>query len=148
MVLFVWTPCILDGQSINKGNANGFCREANACYKTEREIIEWHFTVASGWSLFFFLLLFWLQLVWLNGMTRWKTGSITRRSSKRNTGLYMAFSLLICCHFFPLPFSTCFPLSDLSCLHFCTDWLSRLGLGNQVGSTTDHLANCYLPSTL
>ena len=50
-------------------------------------------------------------------------------------------------HFFPLPFSTCFPLSDLSCLHFFTDWLSRLGLGNNVGSTTDHLANCYLPST-
>ena len=49
--------------------------------------------------------------------------------------------------FFPLLFSTRFPLSVPSCLHFRTDWLSRLGLGNQVGSTTDHLANCYLPST-
>ena len=24
-------------------------------------------------------------------------------------------------------------------IHFCTDWLSRLGLGNQVGSTAHHL---------
>ena len=31
--------------------------------------------------------------------------------------------------------------------HFHTDWLLWLGLGNQVGSTTDHLANWYLPST-
>ena len=51
------------------------------------------------------------------------------------------------CFFSTSPFSTRFPLSDLSCLHFCTDWLSRLGPSNQVGSTTDHLANCYLPST-
>ena len=49
--------------------------------------------------------------------------------------------------FFHFPFLPAFPLSDLSCLHFRTNWLSRLGLGNQVGSTTDHLANCYLPST-
>ena len=58
-----------------------------------------------------------------------------------NPGFFLFFL------FFPLPFSTRFPLSDISCLHFRTDWLSRLGLGNQVGSTTDHLANCYLPST-
>ena len=31
--------------------------------------------------------------------------------------------------------------------HFRTDWLSWLGLGNQVGSPYDHLANCHLPST-
>ena len=41
--------------------------------------------------------------------------------------------------FFPLPFLPTFLLSGLSCLSFPTDWLSRLGLGNQVGSTTDHL---------
>ena len=43
--------------------------------------------------------------------------------------------------------STRFPLSDLSCHYFRTNWISRLGLHNQVGSTNDHLANCYLPST-
>ena len=31
--------------------------------------------------------------------------------------------------------------------HFRTDWLSQMELGNQVGSTNDHLANRYLPST-
>ena len=43
--------------------------------------------------------------------------------------------------------STRFPSARPACLHFRTDWLSRLRLSNQVGSTTDHLANCYLPST-
>ena len=66
----------------------------------------------------------------------------------RNLGLKNSCNFLYSSNFFfPLPFSTRFPLSNLSCLHFRTDWLSRLGLGNQVGSTTDHLANCYLPST-
>ena len=32
--------------------------------------------------------------------------------------------------------------------HFSTDWLSWLELGNQVGSTTNHLPNYYLPTTL
>ena len=50
-------------------------------------------------------------------------------------------------HFFRFLY---YPLS--SCLtflasHLHTDWLLRLWLGNQVGSTNDHLANCYLPST-
>ena len=45
---------------------------------------------------------------------------------------------------FPLPFSPTRP----SCLSFPTDWLSRLGLGNQEGSTIDHFSNYYLPSTL
>ena len=46
-----------------------------------------------------------------------------------------------------LPF---YPLSSCQTFlasHFRIDWLSRLGLGKQVGSTTDHLANWYLPST-
>ena len=43
---------------------------------------------------------------------------------------------------------TAFLLPDLLASHFRTDWLSWLGLGNQVGSTTDHLNNYYLPSTL
>ena len=59
-------------------------------------------------------------------------------------------NLVIKCEFeffFHFPF---YPLSSCQTFlasHFRTDWLSRLGLGNQVGSTTDHLANCYLPST-
>ena len=32
--------------------------------------------------------------------------------------------------------------------HFHTDWLSWLGLGNQVGLTTDYQISYYLPSTL
>ena len=47
-------------------------------------------------------------------------------------------------HFFFYPLSPC--LTFLAS-YFCTDWLSRLGLGNQVVSTTDHLDNCHLPST-
>ena len=50
--------------------------------------------------------------------------------------------------FFLFPF---YPLSSCQtslASHFPTDWLSWLGLGNQVGSTTDHLTNYYLPSTL
>ena len=31
-----------------------------------------------------------------------------------------------------------FPCQIFLGSHFRTDWLSRLGLGNQVGSTTDH----------
>ena len=46
--------------------------------------------------------------------------------------------------FFSTSLSTGFP----TCLHFRTDWLSQLGLSNKVGSTTDDLTNCYLPSTL
>ena len=49
--------------------------------------------------------------------------------------------------FFPIPF---LPLSSCQTFlssHFHTDLLSRLGLDNQVASTSDHLANCYLPST-
>ena len=41
---------------------------------------------------------------------------------------------------FHFPFLPAFLLSDLLlATHFCTDWLSQLGLGNQVGWTTDHL---------
>ena len=47
-----------------------------------------------------------------------------------------------------LPWQPDFLLQDLLASHFRTDWLSWLGLGNQVGSTTDHITNCYLPSTL
>ena len=50
--------------------------------------------------------------------------------------------------FFSTSLSTRFSLLGLSCLDFHTNWLSRLGLSNLVGSTTDHLANCHLPSTL
>ena len=39
-------------------------------------------------------------------------------------------------HFFSLLLSS----------HFCSDWLSWLGLGNQVGSTVYHLTNFYQPS--
>ena len=48
--------------------------------------------------------------------------------------------------FFHFPF---YPLSSFRPFlpSFHTDWISRLGLGNQVGSNTDHLSNCYLPST-
>ena len=43
-------------------------------------------------------------------------------------------------HFFPPPsFTRLPPVRPFLVPHFCTDWLSRLGLGNQVGSTTDHL---------
>ena len=38
--------------------------------------------------------------------------------------------------FFHFPFN---PLSPYLASHFRTNWLSRLGLVNQVGSTTDHL---------
>ena len=44
--------------------------------------------------------------------------------------------------------STRFPSVRHSCINFRTNRLSRLGLSNQVDSTTDHLINCYLPSTL
>ena len=46
-----------------------------------------------------------------------------------------------------VPFLPAFLQSDLLAFHFHTDWLSWLGLSNQVDSTTDHLTNCYLPST-
>ena len=50
--------------------------------------------------------------------------------------------------FFPTYLTTRFPpVRPFLPSHFCTDWLSWLGLGNQVGSTTDHLINCYLPSS-
>ena len=49
--------------------------------------------------------------------------------------------------FFSTSLSTRFPSVRPSGLHFRTDWLSRLGLSNQVDSTTDHLTDCYLPST-
>ena len=39
------------------------------------------------------------------------------------------------------------PVRPFLASHFHTDWLSWLGLGNQEGSTNDHLANRYLPST-
>ena len=35
--------------------------------------------------------------------------------------------------FFPLPLLPTLCLPDLLASHFRTDWLSRLGLGNQVG---------------
>ena len=47
-----------------------------------------------------------------------------------------------------LPSYMLFCLPDLLASRFRTDWLSQLGLGNQDGSTTDHLANFCLPSTL
>ena len=40
-----------------------------------------------------------------------------------------------------------FVLPDLLASYFRTNWLSWLWLGNQVGSTNDHLANCYQLST-
>ena len=46
--------------------------------------------------------------------------------------------------FLPLPFLHAFLLPDLLASHFRTDWVSCLGLGYQVGSTTDHLTNYYL----
>ena len=50
-------------------------------------------------------------------------------------------------HFSPLPLLSAFLLSDLLATHFRTNWLSWLELGNQVGSTTDHLTDHYLHST-
>ena len=48
---------------------------------------------------------------------------------------YVILSLIFF-HFPSTPLSSCqFFLSS----HFCTNWLSRLGLGEQLGSTTDHL---------
>ena len=32
-----------------------------------------------------------------------------------------------------------FPCQIFLAFHFCTNWLSQLWLGNQVGSTSDHL---------
>ena len=43
--------------------------------------------------------------------------------------------------FSPLPSLPAFHLLVFLATHFRTDWLSWLGLGNQVGSTTDHLTN-------
>ena len=43
--------------------------------------------------------------------------------------------------FFSTSLFTCFPSVRPSCLHFRTYWLWRLGLSNQVGSTTDHLTS-------
>ena len=48
---------------------------------------------------------------------------------------------------FPRPLLPTLLLSCLLASYFCTDRLSWLGLGNQAGSTTDHLANSNLPST-
>ena len=50
--------------------------------------------------------------------------------------------------FFLFPLLPAFFLPpDFLASHFCTDWLSCLGLGNLVGSTTDQLAKYDLPST-
>ena len=48
-------------------------------------------------------------------------------------------------NFFPPPLLPAFLLPGLLASNFCTGWLFWLGLGNQVGSAIDHLANCYLP---
>ena len=50
--------------------------------------------------------------------------------------------------FFHFPFHPLSSCQTFLASHICTDWLSWLGLGDQVGSTNDHLANRYLPSTL
>ena len=63
----------------------------------------------------------------------WRSPSC-RVSVKKYWWFYFAFS-----------FSTRFPPARPSCLH--THSLSWLGLGNQVGSTSDHLTTYYLPST-
>ena len=47
-------------------------------------------------------------------------------------------------HFFNFPFYPLSSCQDILASHFRANWLSQLGLGNQVGSTTDHLANCYV----
>ena len=46
---------------------------------------------------------------------------------------------LVVCVFSPLPYIPHSSCQTFLSPHFCTDWLSRLGIGNQVGSTTDHL---------
>ena len=60
------------------------------------------------------------------------------RESKLGKLAQQAYGLLRPFTFFHFPF---YPLSSCQTFlpsHFCTDWLSRLGLGNQVGLTTDH----------
>ena len=50
--------------------------------------------------------------------------------------------------FFPhFPFYQLSSSQTFLAFHFCTDWLSRMGLGNQVGSTNGHFANRYPQST-
>ena len=41
--------------------------------------------------------------------------------------------------FAPLPYNPLSPTRYFLASHFRTDWFSQLGLGNPVGSTTDHL---------
>ena len=50
--------------------------------------------------------------------------------------------------FFPSSITTRFPPAIPSCLYFHTDILSWPGLGNQMGSTTNHPTYSNLPSTL
>ena len=49
--------------------------------------------------------------------------------------------------FFHFPFWVLSSCQTILASHYRTNWLSWLGLSNQVGSTTDHLNNWYLPST-
>ena len=41
--------------------------------------------------------------------------------------------------FATLPYNPLSPATSFLASHFLTDWLSRLGLGNQVGSIANHL---------
>ena len=52
------------------------------------------------------------------------------------------------CKILPLPLQLIFLLTGLLASHFRTNWLSWLGHGNQVGSSTDHLPKDNLPSSL
>ena len=46
---------------------------------------------------------------------------------------------MVVIYFFHFPFHPLSSCQTFLTSHFRTDWLSRLGLGNQVDSTTDHL---------